>query len=77
MTVGYYRRSEQVSAALEANRRRVLGRGMAYVEVGEGDPIVASTGRAPPAKEARETPGIAFGDPSGSLRLHPRTFTIS
>jgi haloalkane dehalogenase len=51
MTVGHYRRSDMISAVLEANkisaafpfkkkRRRVLDREMAYVEVGEGDPIV-------------------------------------
>src|SRR5262249_41837291 len=47
-----------VSAALEANkisaafpyqkqRRRVLGREMAYVEVGKGDPIVLRHGNPP------------------------------
>jgi haloalkane dehalogenase len=42
MTVGYDRRSDMISAAFpyQKQRRRVLGREMAYVEVGEGDPIV-------------------------------------
>jgi haloalkane dehalogenase len=42
MTAGYHRRSNMISAAFpyRKQRQRVLGREMAYVEVGEGDPIV-------------------------------------
>jgi haloalkane dehalogenase len=42
LPVGYYREANMISAVFpyQKQRRRVLGREMAYVEVGEGDPIV-------------------------------------
>ncbi len=42
LPVGYYREANMISAVFpyQKQRRRVLGREMAYVEVGEGDPVV-------------------------------------
>src|SRR5262249_52533530 len=45
------RKGNTISAAFpyQKQRRRVLGREMAYVEVGDGDPTVRLTGTPPPS----------------------------